>query len=216
MEVNVNHNSAISPADCLPLIPQIAPIDSATGNTANQRMGDKIKPKSLVIAGTIAPRYGFQATNQVLLVRVMVLAQKTIKVGSQVLAGGVDTNVLLKPALPGVGADQVQYNGATIESWYKVNSDAFRVFYDKVFKLAPSATNTIACEQNDKSVINWSYRFKKNLPASFTFDEGNGNWVNNFAPFYCIGYAYADGTGADVASLRLTTNTYSYLEFEDA
>ena len=78
VEVNVSHNSGITPADCSPLIPQIEPIDSAAGNTAQQRMGDKIRPKSLTVKGVLALRPDV-GTIQNILVRVVILAQRTLK-----------------------------------------------------------------------------------------------------------------------------------------
>ena len=108
VESNVNHNSAIGAADCEPIIGEIVPINSAAGNTSTQRMGDRISPKSLVVRGTVTlPPDGVTTNSTPVYVRIIIAAQKSIKVGSQVLGGAVDTNRLLRPAFGGVGADQV-------------------------------------------------------------------------------------------------------------
>lgn len=213
MERNVFHNSAITAADCLPIIPEIPAIDTATGNTAQQRMGDKIKPKSLTVKGVVAlvPDVG---TIQNILVRVVILSQKTIKLGSQVLAGNVNTNQLLRPAIAGAGTDQTPFNGNTMDINYVINKDLFKVYMDKTFMLCASIPSATAAQMPNASA-RWSYTFKQ-LPNSFSFDEAHEDWVNNFAPFYAIGYAFADGTAPDTISTRVKTNTYSKLEFEDA
>jgi len=213
VETNVNHNSTISAADCLPLIPQIEQINVASSDTCIQRIGDKIKPKSLVVKGTVSIRTGSLVTNQNVYVRVLVLAQKNIKTGGQIASGGVDTNSLLRPCLPGVGLSEQPFNGFTVNLDMPINRDLFRVYYDRVHLLAgPGAA--VAGPENPSGCYKWSYKFKS-LPASLTFDNDNGDWANNFAPFYTVGYAYADGTSPDVTA-KITTNCFSMFEFEDA
>lgn len=215
VESNVLHNSPIGPADCRPLIPQIAPIDAALGNTDQQRLGDKIRPKSMRVRGILALSPDNQTSTQTLFVRVLLLAQKDIKVGSQVAAGSVDTTHLLSPDYnTAPGADQVAYTGSTPSTFRPVNTDKFRVYYDKVFKLCPATNATV---QNEMNCVRWSHTFKKDaLPASFTYDNGNGDWVNNFAPFLAIGYAYADGSAPDMIISKVVSHCDSYLTFEDA
>lgn len=215
VETNVSHNSAISAADCEPLIPQIEPIDSAAGNTAQQRMGDRIKPKSLTVKGVLAVRPD-AGTIQNFLVRVVILAQKNLKVGSAVLGGGVDADRLLRPAIAGVGTDQIPYSGNTIEVGMPINTDLFRVYYDKTFKLSASIPSADGASMPQAST-RWSYKFKQGkMPAQLTFDEGNGNWANNFAPFVAVGYAYADGTAPDAVVTKIRSNIFSQFVFEDA
>lgn len=211
IEQSVNHNSAISGADCEPIVGEILPInDNSTQNTGSMRVGDRITPKSLTVRGVVSLNPGNAgSTQQDIYVRVVVAAQKSIKVGSQVLAGSVDANRLLKPGF--AANDQVPFTGATEELSYPINTDAFKVYYDKVFKLHASINGG----QFPAYSKRWSYRFKS-LPTALTFDDGNGDWVNNFAPFVAIGYAYSDGTSPDVATTRLITQTTSFLDFEDA
>jgi len=215
VESAVSHNSPIGPADCVPLINQIGPLDSTVGNLDQQRQGDKIRLKNMLVRGILALKPEVQTSTQSLLVRVMILSQKDIKTGSSIVAGNVDAAHLLAPDYnTGPGADQQPYTGSTASTFRPINTDKFRVYYDKVFKLCPAQNVTV---QNDMNVVRWSYRFSKSkLPANLTYDAGNGDWANNFAPFLAIGYAYADGTAPDTVTTKVISHCDSYLTFEDA
>lgn len=218
VEGNVQHNSPIGAADCRALVGEITQIDSTTGNTSTQRMGDRITPKSLVVKGCVSLQPSTSTTSVPITVRIIVASQKSIKVGSAVNGGTVDTNRLLKPGFAGVGADQQPFNGNTPELEYPINKDLYRVYYDKTFKIGsgiPGTPGVYAENPYPDYFKRWSYRFKQ-LPANLTWDEGNGDWANNFAPFVAIGYAYPDGTSPDVVTTRVISNTTSFLTFEDA
>lgn len=209
VEDSVLHNSPISAADCEPLIGEIP-----QGVDQFNRIGDRIKPKSLVVRGTLALNGSSITggyTKVPLRVRVMILSQKDIKVGAQVQSGAVDTNHLLEPNI--AVANEVDYSGTTINALFPVNKDLFRVYYDKTFTLCGSEPEGV--EAINRFCASWSYRFKS-LPSSFGFDNGNGDWVNNFAPFLAIGYSYPDGSSADTLSRRLVSTAYARLEYEDA
>lgn len=215
VESAVTHNSGISPADCRPLIDQIGQLDSTVGNLDQQRQGDKIRLKNMLVRGILALNPQAVQTTQSLFVRVMILAQKDIKVGSQIVAGNVDTAHLMSPDYnTGIGADQQPYTGSTLSTLRPINTDKFRVYYDKVFKLSGASNVTV---QNEMNCVRWSYKFTKSkLPANLTYDAGNGDWANNFAPFLAIGYAYADGTAPDTVTTKIISHCDAYLTFEDA
>lgn len=209
VEDAVTHNSNISAADCRPLIGLIG-----QGTDQFQRIGDVVKPKSLVVRGTLALN-GSSITGgytQVpLRVRVMILAQKDVKVGAQINTGAIDTAHLLEPNID--VANEVDYSGTTINALFPVNRDLFRVYYDKTFTLCGPEPEGV--EAVNKFMASWSYRFKK-LPSSFHFDNGNGDWVNNFAPFLAVGYSFPDGSSPDLVTRRLVSTAYARLEYEDA
>ena len=204
IETAVLHNSAIANADMVSVLPQIT-----SGTTAQTRLGDRIKPKSLVLRGNISVDPGV-TDNKVLYVRVIIASQKDIKVGSQV-GTSTDPQRLLRTGVPGA-SDQIPFNGNRNELLYKVNDLKFRVYMDKVFALAPQGATT---GDQPRSCVRFSYAFKK-LPSSLSFDEGNGNWANNFAPFIATGYAFADGTAPDIVATRVSTDYHATLAFEDA
>lgn len=216
VEAGVLHNQSITGPDCEPLIQEIEPVDSAAGNTTQQRMNDKIQPKSLIVKGIVTLNQAYAtASNQPLYVRVIIAAQKDLKVGSAVLGGSVDTNRLLHPALAGAGNDQVAFNGNTQELQYPINKNKFRVYMDKIIRLAPVVSQS-SHEEHPRYTATYKYTFKS-LPTSLSFDEGNGNWPNNFAPFVTLGYAYTDGSGPEGAQYtRVTHFCHSQLTFEDA
>jgi len=205
MENAVGHNSAIGTADCLSILPPIA-----QGTDSNQRIGDRVTPKSLSIKGVVS-LVREQPDAKQLYVRVLVLSQKNIKVGSDVNTS-VSAAQLLRTGI--VGGDQIAYSGTTLNINDPINKDLFRVYYDKTFVLAPASDQTLTGPL-PKSSFKWRYTFKK-TPTSLTYSDANGNYANNFAPFYAIGYAYADGTAPDVGTLRIVASTSSYFQYEDA
>lgn len=214
VETCVSHNSAISSADCYPLVQQIAP---GTGGTAQQRQGDRITPKSLVVRGVVALDNEDMNTSQDIYVRVVIASQKNIKVGSAI-TGGVDASRLLRPAI--AGSPEQPFNGNTQELTYPINKELFRVYMDKTFKLTSAQVQSGvvgfgSVEANAGYSRRWGYRFKS-LPSALTYDDGNGDWANNFAPFVAIGYAFSDCTPPDTITTRIKSNTFSLLEYEDA
>lgn len=213
IESSVSHNSPIGAADCVPVLQDIGQLDTTTGfNSAVQRIGDRIYPKSLKVRGCVSVKTG-QLTAQNLYVRVIIASQKDIKVSSGIIAGGVNANALLRPMLnTAAGADEASYSGSTQSSLQPINTDLFRVYYDKTFLVCPASNLTV---ENTKGSFRWGYNFKS-LPKSFSYDNTNGNYANNFAPFMALGYCYADGTAPDQATTRIVSNTYSLLTFEDA
>lgn len=208
VEDGVQHNFPIGPADCEPLIPEIS-----QGPMANQRIGDRVKPKRLTVKGVVSlnPLQGWAAQGDIY-GRLMILAQKDVKVGSQVLGSQIDTAHLLRPALATGSTDEAPFSGNTEELMYPINTEKFRVYLDKSFKFA--ITKEDAVENMMRYSHRWSYTFKQ-LPASLTFDEGNGDWANNFAPFVCIGFAYSDGQAPETIQTKFITHTYAHLEYED-
>jgi len=210
VEGNVNHNSAISAADCLPVIGLIT-----QGTSSQERIGDRIRPKRLKVSGVLSLATTGNNTSQNLYARIVILSQKDIRVGSTVLGGAVDTAHLLRPGY--LSADQKSFDGLTMDLNEPVNRDKFRVYMDKVVKIVPIYTLTANQGTSPLPQISyrWSYTFKQ-LPAALTWDDGNGDWANNFAPFLGIGYAYSDGTSPDVVSTKLISNVNAMLEFEDA
>lgn len=203
---NTSHNSAIGAADCQPIVRNIP-----EGTDGESRLGDRIKPKKLVVSGILALDPNFQPDTKPMICRVIIASQKDIKVSTSVTAGNVDTNHLLRPAFN--GAPEVGFNGVRAALNYPINDNKFKVYYDKTFTFCPTAAAS-------GFPLNMAqYKFRKvitKLPASFSYDAGNGDFANNFAPFLAIGYAYPDGTAADVVNTRIITSVHSKLYFEDA
>lgn len=200
------HNSPIGPADCYRILPDIA-----EGSTGNERLGDRIKPVSLQVRGVVSVNPADNPDTKAMYVRVCILSQKDIKNSSQIAAGAVDTAHLLRPALSGL--EEIPFAGNRFELNHPINDNKFKVFMDKKYLIAPVSAASGNDQSRSQFVFNKTF---KNLPASLTFDEGNGDTPNNFAPFLAIGYAYADGTAPDTVATRIKTSVYSRLVYEDA
>jgi len=185
------------------------------GVTAHTRIGDRIKPKSLRIKGVLSFNPDDCSTSQNIYARVLILSQKNIKVGSAVSAGGVDSGSLLRTDDP--TAPEVPFSGDTMDLNTPVNTDLFRVYMDKTIKFAVSVVTGGGREAMPLYSARWSKTIKSgSLPASLTYDQGNGDWANNFAPFIAVGYAYSDGTAPDTVTTKLISNVLSTLAYEDA
>jgi len=205
LENQVNHNSALLGADMNAVIQQIT-----VGADQWNREGNRIKPKSLVVRGVLSQKPDYPDT-QALYVRVVIAQQKSVRSVSNF--NTLDPQHLLKPNL-GAGPQEIPFSGNHIELNYPINRDMFRVYMDKIILLTPTES-AAAGDPRTGSTKRWSYRFKQ-LPSSLTFDQGGGDFPNNFAPFCAIGYAYANGTAPDTLTTRVTHSVFSQLSFEDA
>ena len=206
VEQNVVHNSAIADADVVPIL---GSIPEGTGH--NERIGDRVKPKSLTLRGIVGLNSENNPNNKPMIVSVYVLACKDKKTNALVTAGAGMAD-LLAPNIG--GTEEVPFDGTTLRSTYPVNTDKFRVYYQKKFRIAPG---TLATGTREYDFFKWGYTFKSSrMPASLTWDEGTGDDANNFAPFLVIGYSYTDGTAPDVVATRLINNTYAEFHYEDA
>lgn len=206
VETNVNHNSAISGADMVRVLPA-----TQQGTDDWQRIGESIRPKSLVVRGLIAADRIACTTNQVLLVRIVIAQAKEAKFYS-VLATIAPTlaTQFIKPNQEAAGASTT-FQGLQQDLFSPVNPDLFTVYYDKIHRLAPSAYDN-AKEQNEQNY----FRFAVRIPTPATLDyESLGQFPRNFAPFFALGYAYADGQGPDVTNLKVVSNVRSILKFKD-
>jgi len=205
IEQDVLHNAPISDADVVPLLGSIP-----EGTSSLERLGDRVKPKSLGVSGVIGLNPDYNPNNKPMIVTVMILAAKDKKTNALVTAGAGMAD-LLKPNIG--GTEQVPWDGTTFRSNFPINKEKFRVYYQKQFRLAPGS---LAGGTREFDFVKWGYVFDSNhLPASLTYDEANGDDANNFAPFVVTGWCYTDGTAPDVTP-RLVSNTFSQISYEDA
>lgn len=201
------HNSPISSNECYSIIQNLP--ESVTGEG---RLGDRVKPKRLVVQGDVCINPEYNPDTRVMYVRVIMASQKNTKQAGSPTVAGIDTDHLLRPSDLTVGAE-TNFDGTLTKLRYPVNDNKFRVYYDKVFKLIPTST------ASGFPLLQSQFSFKKvfkQLPASLTYDAGAGDYCNNFAPFIAIGYCYADGGAADTLQQRVQTRVWSKLTYEDA
>lgn len=204
LEQDVVHNAPITDADVVPIVGSIP-----EGTGSNERLGDRIKPKSLMVRGIISTNPEYNPNNKPLLVSIYILGCKDKKTNALVQAGAGMAD-LLKPNIG--GTEQVPFDGSTQRSCYPVNDGKFRVYHQEHRLLAPGS---VAAGTREFECLRWQYYFK-DLPASLTYDEGAGDDANNFAPFLVIGYSYADGTVGETLNTRIISNCFAQLKYEDA
>lgn len=201
------HNSPITANDCYSIIKNIP-----EGNTSYQRDGDRIKPKFLMVSGDVSVNPGYNPDTRVMYVRVIVASQKNTKQSAAGVVAGIDTDHLLRSGDATIGAE-TNFDGTLTKLRYRVNDNKFRVYFDKVFRLCPtSAASGFPLTDNQFSFQIGTTK----LPANLSFDEGAGDYPNNFAPFLAIGYCYADGGVPDTLNSRIITKVSSKLIYEDA
>lgn len=204
VENNVLHNSAMSAADVVPILPQIQ-----QGTDDGRRIGDSVKPISLRVSGVISMNRNATDTNKVLLVRVLIVASKLAK--NPNAFGSLTVSTMFKPNYG--GPSQQSFDGNLSDLSMPVNTDSYRVYYDKVHRIAPCG-NERGTEENPASFKRWTATVS--LPASLLYDDAVSTAdPTNFAPFLLTGYAYADGTGPDVLATRILTCTTSCLKYKD-
>lgn len=207
VESSVLHNGPISDADVKTVLGSIPDV-TAGGPSSASRLGDRVKPKSLTVRGVLGLNPDYNPNTKPMIATVMILACKDKKTNSVVTAGAGLAD-LLKPNIG--GTEQVAWDGTTLRSTYPINTEKFKVYYARQFRISPASAGG---ENRERDAVKWKYSFKS-LPASLTFDEGNGDDANNFAPFMVIGWCYTDGSATDVTP-RLISNVSSHFTFEDA
>lgn len=214
--VDTSFNSSISAAsECYPVIPQVT-----VGDDGHQRTGDRVKPKYLLVRGHLQYDSGFQGNfAPPSTVRVMILSQKNIKVGSAV-SSSADTDHLLRD---NIGVDTARaYTGSNYDNLAPINTDLFQVHMDRKFRMLPQLYTGLGNTQdtNTKTLSGTqrTFYFTKRIkcPANLTFDDGNGTWPNNFAPFVCLGAVCDDGAGPFSISRPYHLTVQSILYYTDA
>lgn len=96
-ENNVDHNSAIGGADIVNLVPDIV-----QGTEDYQRLGDSIKPMSMVVRGHLSINGDAAYTNRVLLARLFILSAKSYKTSAAITTNAAAiANSLLRPNYEG-------------------------------------------------------------------------------------------------------------------
>lgn len=190
-------NSSISSgSECYPVMPLVT-----QGDGDHQRVGDKIKGRYLYVKGYVTYDQTTVASgqsggpNHPIVARLLILSQKNIKSNNLVQAN-VRVGNLLDDR---IGTDATRsFTGAnSYDITAPINKDLFVVHYDKKIRLSPQglagAGNSDALwTQGQKAVY---FKAKIKTPNTLTFDDSafTAGTPTNFAPFMCVGWAYADG-----------------------
>lgn len=199
--------------DALPLMPAIGP-----GTADFQRNGDRVTGKYLYVKGMVQYTVG-SAYYPPRTCRALVLSQKNIKTTGQITAGAVDLTHLLKDNI-GTGTARA-YSGGVFDNLAPINKDLFHVFMDRKFRFkfrqntATTDPNTMAGAMMEGTNPTRYFTCRIKLPKTLTFDDGNGNYPNNFAPFFCLGAVSDDGSAPYTTGTPWQVQVQSIAYYED-
>lgn len=193
------HNASISAADMYPVLPVVAP-----GTAYNQRTGDKIRPKSLIVDAAISFNdYGQGYAPEPMYVKVWILQHKGQR---SYPLGSVPINSLLD-----AGAGSTSWDGSTMNSLFPVNKDEFQVLGQRTFTIM---------DHTAEEGVHESKRIQikvRGVPKTLTYDSaGAPNYPTNFAPFMVVGWARSDGTTPLFTDVALKVTSWTRLTYEDA
>lgn len=213
-----------------PLLPPIT-----VGLENNQRIGDVIRPKSLVVKITLTAN-GSPTTNssEQLWARLFILRDKSI--GQTYNLKGT----AVQPGTP-VGTQLIDYGDGTSGAYqglpgdnnYRVNRRQYHVYHDKLIKFQrgtgtlPQAANIVSFVGDQvytSPLATHQLTLRVPVPSTLKYDNQGGilasNWPNEFAPFMMLGYNApqqmtfpAPSTPVDY---RVSMSWVAHLDFTDA
>ncbi len=212
-----NFNSGISGAgDCLQVIPSIA-----SGTLDNQRVGDQIRPQSLSIRGIInmVPQDPTQSLGvRRIGVRVMVVSVKAYPTYAVAAAN----TATWMPGLLKKGGTTTSFAGALDDLYAPINTDLITCHYNKVFFLNQAmyyaGTTNVSTTYESGGMTKFfkkTFRFKNKV---WKYDSAISGGLSPTNAGHCLllGYVFLDGTGADVVTTRVSSQTDMILNYEDA
>jgi len=219
-QFNTFFNSAInSSADCLQVIG-----NQSNGTGEAGRLGTKINGKSLSLRGHLITRFTGSAgttyyNNCRIGVRLMI-----VQPYSYIGLGAITANATTwQSTLLRRGATTVGFTGIIPDLYSKINTDAIKVYYDKLFyvqnpysnaTLFSGATNLLMPEGTTR-FFNFSKKLSgKVIKYDTTIDSGVT--PTNFNPVCILGYAYLDGSTPDTVTTQIAMSYDSYFTYEDA
>jgi len=205
-------NSGItSPSDCYPIMPTIV-----QGSDKNQRIGDKIRPKSLVVQGYITSD-GTLDTSMLQRVRLFIIEDKGIR--NWQLSGSLQVGSDLLDN----GGNKGQYSGLPNQETIRLNTDRYKKYVDRVYTLCkgegltPNAGGVGGSQMFVSNQQIHPFRFKIPTPAVLNYNTGSNLYPTNFAPFLCLGHSQPDGDITPDVNVTKVAMTYSaHLDYEDA
>lgn len=208
----VSFNSGVSsPSDCYALMPTVT-----GGDKSNERIGDKIRPKALVVQGYITANGDYQ-TSMLNSVRLWMLEDKGIRnwQNSGSLTVGQD--------LLDQGGQKVGYTGLPNQETIRTNKDRYKVFHDKVYTMAKGTgmTANVGGINGTQTFVSTQqyikFRVRIPTPAVLHYNDIASLYPTNFAPFICLGYSQPDFDAQPDSGVLKVNMTYSaHLDYEDS
>lgn len=180
------------------VIPLIREIQN--GDDSYQRLGDKIRPKYLIVRGFIAIDKLVNVETAVR-VRLMVVSNKSDKNANPAVAAALPLGALLNDNLAASAPALAHgFTGTPADDCSSINSAQFIAHSDKHYDLVLAGKNMGPPTLGTGAMAVYRYfKIKVKCPASLTFTDPNGDYPTNFAPTLLMGYSYPESWGFPVA-----------------
>lgn len=223
----VNFNSTIKTGpDWYRVLPQLPQGTGSTADVSWVREGADVTP----IRQKINWEFRFTNTDSntrdiyVVLYIVQPVQQKaygSVSVNSSMLYPG---QFLKTGSASTTYANQKAFDGVPLDTYLPIYNKLFRLLHKKVFRLArPSGgangSGVVPTSTGMYSMGVLSKRYSwvnKHLPKTLKYAENAAvTWPSNAAPYWAVGYYYADGTAADTTGGLLNVSCLSELTFKD-
>ena len=212
-------NAAISStSEIYPLLPAIV-----QGTNANNRVGDKIRPKRLRVDFVITAN-GSYTSSQLNQVRVFILEDKSIRFTPalrDIALTQIGTPIATQ--LLDFGSNPGGFLGLPSHVMARANRQRYTVFADKVKEICsgsgitpqPPAYTGTQVFVSGQQCVKFSVRIP--TPKVLKYSQALDTWPSNFAPFMCLGYVQPDGNiSPDNLLTRVACNWVAHLDYEDA
>lgn len=215
----VPHNSAITHADLIRVIPSIP-----LGDKEGQRIGNEITAKRLHVQGLVNLYFDPSRSRSKIGVRVMIFSVKGIANAMTAIDNSSDwINAILRD-----GTNVRPFNGAIRDYFLPHNSDLITMHAERRFTLtqpflwntglSPPAVTVPIQEQYATKFwkANIKVKGKKLKFSASTAGAVPDVFPNNYGCLMAVGYCKLDGSAPDVASTGLNMQTSAQIYYEDA
>lgn len=215
----IAHNSAITQADLIRVIPSIP-----QGTLEGQRVGNEITAKRLHVQGLVNLLFDPSASRSKIGIRVMIFSVKGIANAEVARANSGDwITALLRD-----GTNVRPFNGAIRDYFLPHNSDLITMHAERRFTLTQpflwntglSPASTTVPIQEQYATKFWKATIKvKGKRLKFSADaagQPSEVFPNNYGCLMAVGYCKLDGSASDVLSTGLSMQTSAQIYYEDA
>jgi len=209
----------VSNSECYYLLPGIT-----QGTASNNRVGEKIRPKSLKVDFVITAN-GSYTSSQINQIRLFILEDKSIRnLDALRDIPLTQTGTPITTQLLDDGGITVGFQGLPTDIMRRVNKRRYTVFKDKHLMIlsgsgqTPQNTNGYTGTQvfvSGQQCVKFSVKIP--TPTVLKYSKELDFYPSNFAPFFCLGYAQPDGNAyPDNLLTRVAVNWVVHLDYEDA
>lgn len=222
--VSQNQNISVNNTDILRLIP-----DVSQGPADNNRIGDTIRPVSLVgkfqvmISPISTGGAGWQNNNAYDLT---VVAYCLKHVSYKTYTSLYTSNDFSKMLKVGDGTTK-SFAGKYPDSTMEVHPGYYQVLHKKKIYLRSSGYFTggsgVGISNNNSHPLQheWTWNLTKHLPKTLQYPENNVTTIDvdrplNAAPFWCVAYYNTDGTMSSQPTIWIQQQYTTILKFKDS